>query len=248
MVFCSTGLLSEWSTLPKTNTMFVFDRLLRGMIEATLARRVYEPREQLSVPLLGADPSQAVRLRRPGQSEPIEELDLGFVGRDVRGVTISAALTRGTYRLVSAPSDAAALAGSNSSTDNRSAPKTGDDGGKKKSGEETTGDRSSASGQANESDDAAGDRRWQSLAMIAINGPADESDLTPLSDDRRDGLLEDNRLSWVNAGEAISLAGAQLRGQDSWWYLALLVLVALLVEMFILARSYLSSSKTTLTT
>ena len=236
MVFCSTGLLSEWSTLPKTNTMFVFDRLLRGMIEATLARRVFEPREQLSIPLVGADPSQAVRLRRPGQTEPIEELDLGFVGRDVRGVTISAALARGTYRLVAAPSDSV------------STPSTGDDGGKKKSGDEADAGRGSTGGAASEAEDASADRRWQSLAVLAINGPADESDLTPLSDDRREGLLADNRISWVNAGEAISLAGAQLRGQDSWWYLALIVLGALLLEMFILARSHLSSSKTTLTT
>ncbi|MFM7844301.1 MAG: hypothetical protein ACKPEY_08745, partial [Planctomycetota bacterium] len=237
MVFCSTGLLSEWSTLPKTNTMFVFDRLLRGMIETTLAQRVFEPREQLTVPLVGADPTQAVRLRRPGQTEPLEELDLGFVGRDVRGVTIPAALLRGTYRLFTTPNSSTGGTGAADATTLKN--ESGDTPGAEKTGNEK---------RANEEDESLSGGRWQALAVLAINGPADESDLTPLTEDRRDSITTDDRLSWVNAGEAISLAGAQLRGQDSWWYLALLVLAALLLEMFILARSHWSSPPTAATT
>jgi hypothetical protein len=44
------------------------------------------------------------------------------------------------------------------------------------------------------------------------------------------------QLRWVARGESISLTGAEIWGQDSWWWLALAVLSCLLVELAVLAR------------
>jgi hypothetical protein len=48
-------------------------------------------------------------------------------------------------------------------------------------------------------------------------------------------LAEGSPLAWLEEGDDISLAGATLRGQNLWWYFALLVLVLLLLEMTVLA-------------
>lgn len=71
---------------------------------------------------------------------------------------------------------------------------------------------------------------------LSVNGMATESELVPLTrqefDDRIAGAT--TTVSWIGPNEAISLAGAQIRGQDSWWWLALAVLAILLLEMTVL--------------
>ena len=58
---------------------------------------------------------------------------------------------------------------------------------------------------------------------------------SPISS-RQETLEANASLRWLSGGESISLEGAQLRGQGSWWYLTLLVLLALVGEMVILGR------------
>ncbi len=78
---------------------------------------------------------------------------------------------------------------------------------------------------------------WETV--VAVNGPATESDLTTLDDaalqQRMAGSLN---YRWVGPGETISLGGAQVSGQNLWKWLLGLVLVALLVELAILARPW----------
>jgi hypothetical protein len=70
---------------------------------------------------------------------------------------------------------------------------------------------------------------------IVVNGEASESELQPLSREKFEELAAGTSLRWVEPGEDISLAGAAIRGQTSWWYLALGVLILLLAEMLVLA-------------
>jgi hypothetical protein len=65
VMFCSTGLLSSWTTLPKTNAVLIFDRILRGMIESTLPRHNFPPSERMTLPLPQFDQGLLVKLVRP---------------------------------------------------------------------------------------------------------------------------------------------------------------------------------------
>jgi hypothetical protein len=72
---------------------------------------------------------------------------------------------------------------------------------------------------------------------LAVNGSADESDLSRLNARRRDELAELGVISWIGPNDEISLAGAQVRGQNFWWYLVLLVFLCLLGEIVTLGWS-----------
>jgi hypothetical protein len=74
-------------------------------------------------------------------------------------------------------------------------------------------------------------------APLAVNGPAGESDLK-LLDER--GLAEKIGQAdylWTGAGQTISLARAQIYGQDFWEWLILAVIAGGLLELAILALS-----------
>jgi hypothetical protein len=96
VMFCSSGLLSSWNTLPKTNAVVMFDRILRNMISATLAPRNFDARDQLTLPLPREDQQVVASLMRPGGVEP-EPIDVGFIGKDQRGVTLHGLVERGLY-------------------------------------------------------------------------------------------------------------------------------------------------------
>ena len=81
-----------------------------------------------------------------------------------------------------------------------------------------------------------GARLWE--IPLAVNGPADESELGVLD---RDGLAErmgQSPYRWVDRGETISLAGSPIRGRDLWRWLMLSVMLGLVVELAILARPW----------
>jgi hypothetical protein len=89
---------------------------------------------------------------------------------------------------------------------------------------------------ARKRDEATGredeDPAWE--FVVAVNGPASESDLRPLSDAQQAELAEHPQLTLLADGESISLAGVQTRGQDSWWWLIFAVLVLLGCEVAVL--------------
>jgi hypothetical protein len=68
----------------------------------------------------------------------------------------------------------------------------------------------------------------------AVNGDPQESDLTALPPESLAGLLPAG-WRWLRGEDPISLAGAGLRGQGLWWWLALSVLLVLLAELTVLA-------------
>ncbi|MGI8982336.1 MAG: BatA domain-containing protein [Pirellulaceae bacterium] len=98
VIFCASGLSSSWNTMLTTNATVVFDRILRSMIQATLPRRNYGVQERLTLPLLTEDHDLTVSLARPGDAPP-EPLDIGYIGKEQRGVTVSGMYQRGAYRI-----------------------------------------------------------------------------------------------------------------------------------------------------
>lgn len=81
---------------------------------------------------------------------------------------------------------------------------------------------------------AVGDDKLWELAL-AVNGPADESQLKSLSPTAFAERAGDRTLRWIDRNESISLAGATTYGQDWWRWLMAAVLALLLIELAILA-------------
>lgn len=104
VVLCSTGLHSAWNTLPQTNAIVIFDRILRSMIRATLPERNFAARDRLSIPLSAEDRDLTMTLTRPDASTP-EILDIGYIAKNVRGVNLNLPLTRGPYRITALKKD-----------------------------------------------------------------------------------------------------------------------------------------------
>ena len=70
----ATGVFSSpsgqgWNTLPLTDAMLVFDRLLRSMIESTLLQSNYEGAESVALPVAPALRRSRFTLERPGAAE-----------------------------------------------------------------------------------------------------------------------------------------------------------------------------------
>ncbi len=98
VLFCSTGVLSSWNTLPKTNAILVFDRALRGMIQNTLPQRNLTAIDRLTLALPAADQNLLASLARPNQPTP-QPLEVSYVGPDRRGVILTGLIERGMYRI-----------------------------------------------------------------------------------------------------------------------------------------------------
>ena len=79
-------------------------------------------------------------------------------------------------------------------------------------------------------------RLWESA--FAVNGPSRESEPAVLDERALQRRLGDAlRYRWVGPGDAISVAGARVSGQNLWKWLLGLTLAALLVEMAVIGRS-----------
>ncbi len=192
VLFVSSGLLPEWNTMATTNAMLIFDRILRSMIRSTLPTRNFGTVDRITLPLPTPDRDIRPVLRRPGETQTPETLDVGFVGREQLGVSIEQPLARGIYRITAARVDAGANGSTNQTV-------------------------------------------WD--VPLAVNGDPAESDLQMFSREQFDQRVALDNVQWVGPGEPISLAGSQIRGQNSWWWLILVVLLLLLLELAILASS-----------
>ena len=246
VVFMASGVFSGWNTLPDSAAMFVFERLSREMIATTLPPAQFATLESIKVPLPDVEPDSRVELFWPDQPGRPTPLDFGFIDQQRRGVTLANALTRGIYRIaVHSENASAALSTAAGKTDGGAA--DGKANGKDVPGGEsnTDGKSGGAAGKASGDNPAAGGANDPALRALegatrviplALNGPARESDLAPLTAAKLESLEANESLRWLSSGESISLEGAQLRGQGSWWYLALAVLLALIGELVILAR------------
>lgn len=100
VVLYTSGLVSPWSTIPRTNCFIIFDRILRDMMQDTFAERNFRVQNRIEVRLPPVDREVAVTLQRPisGSTEEIAEqvIHSGFL--DSRSLSFNA-LQAGEYRL-----------------------------------------------------------------------------------------------------------------------------------------------------
>jgi hypothetical protein len=233
VIMFTTGLYPSWNDMPRKYAFWLVDRILRSRIQSTLPERNVDT--SAAPVMVGVQPNQRnepfVLLRPGGTQQPLE---VERRGRDDFAVAVSDFAQRGIYRVaIHHPASA----------------------GDASAGEPNAGNGKTASGGK------APDRRkadWE--AVIAANGPADESKLasidqrglaermsgaadSPAADaTAANGSTADGRYQWVPRGQPISLSGAEVWGQDTWWWLVLTSLVCLFLELTILAWPAVSRS------
>ena len=97
VLFFASGVHSNWNTLTKTNTVLMFDRILRSLLETTLPQRNYLSDERILVPIDAADRRARLTLSRP--NAPAEPLAVEALGPDLYGISLRHAMQRGVYRI-----------------------------------------------------------------------------------------------------------------------------------------------------
>lgn len=190
VLLSTSGVFSEWNTLHTTNTMLVFDRILRNMLESTLPRRNFDTASEVTLPVRGNERRGRFVLTRPDGST--EDLLVEALGRDKFGLSIRDLTARGTYSVAAYRPDSAAI--------------------------------------EEEGIDA---KLWE--VPLAVNGPAEESELVPIDEEELARRMGEANYRWIGRNAQISLEGAAVTGQNMWWWLILAVLVLLLIELLILA-------------
>jgi len=196
VLLVTTGVFSSWNTVSLTNTVLVFDRILRGMLQDTLPGYNMDSQEQSVLPVTAAQRSAVFSLLGPeGSPQP---LVVEAVGADRYGVTVKGLTRRGVYRVTATRTKSSAEEGLEA-------------------------------------------KLWE--VPLAINGPADESDLVAREESElrqragRSGSLE-------TAQTAPGLQRAGLQGTYFWKLLMVVVLVLLLLELLILAWPSLGGERT----
>lgn len=81
---------------------------------------------------------------------------------------------------------------------------------------------------------ATAEHQWMEV-LLAVNGPEQESELRPLSDDELRDRMAGSEYRWVSREETIRLASAMAGDQELWRYFLMAVLACLAVEMAVLA-------------
>ncbi|MBM4021231.1 MAG: VWA domain-containing protein [Planctomycetes bacterium] len=190
VVCVTSGLFSPWNTLPKTNAILLFDRLLRSLLATTLPDLNVATADQFTIPLGSADRRADIRLVRPGERQ--ESLAVEALGGDAYGVTIRDMTARGVYTIVASKADLA--------------------------------DRERR-------DMVLWDRPW------AANGEPRESEPGVLNAASFAAKTDDSdAFRWVERDAPISIDGASVSGQGSWWWLLLAAIGCLVAENALLAR------------
>ncbi|HEY2148027.1 MAG TPA: VWA domain-containing protein, partial [Pirellulales bacterium] len=203
----TSGFLSPWNDLPTKNAVWLIDRILRSRIESTLPERNVDTSSRpIDVPVSASERNEQFYLVHPNGKEQLLEVER--IGRDQFGVTVGDFSQRGLYRMaIRKPQTAVEPAANKAET-------------------KTVGKMS-----AKTSPDE----------LIAANGPDDESKLAPIDEQAAAAKIKGDsgaapaNYRWVARGAPISLSGAEVWGQDTWWWLILAVLVCLFVELAILA-------------
>jgi hypothetical protein len=187
------------------------------MLARTLPHRNYGTGERAVIPVPQADRRAEFSLARPGGTS--EGVFVDAVGPESFEIALRNLTQRGNYRLLAERSVESAAA----------------------SGLDPTNRSPSASIMRT----AHRERLWQ--LELAVNGPADESELKAISEIDLRERLGDAPVRWLARGEPIRLEGAAIRGQEFWKWLMAGALACLLLELAILTRSHSATSKVSAT-
>ncbi|MEE8452433.1 MAG: BatA domain-containing protein, partial [Thermoguttaceae bacterium] len=195
VLLVTTGVFPRWNTLPLVNTVLIYDRIFRAMLQETLPRRNMSSQGSFIVPVSAA--ARNARITLSGPDHPAEPLVVQAVGANRHGITIESITRRGLY-LISA-------------------------------------DRTEESlGQGLES------RLW--TLPLAVNGPAEESQLLSAEEIRRraaqrglDGGRSDGFADQASALSLDDFQSARVRGGKLWKWVIGLVLACLLLELVVLS-------------
>jgi len=95
VLLVSTGVYSSWNTLSLTNTMLIYDRILRGMLQETLPERNLSSQRRLVFPILPAEQRASFTLAGPEGAE--RPLGVDAIGGDRWGLRLGELTERGHY-------------------------------------------------------------------------------------------------------------------------------------------------------
>jgi hypothetical protein len=109
VLLVTTGVYRDWNTLSLTNTMLIFDRILRSMLERTLPVRNLGTERSLVLPVAAAERTARVTLSGPdGKEEP---LTIDALGPERFGVNVGERVQRGIYRVTASRTQETARGG-----------------------------------------------------------------------------------------------------------------------------------------
>lgn len=111
VMMMTSGTFSTWNTLPRTNAVMIFHRILRSMLLETLPPRNLSSIEQIVMPV--SDRSALYALTRPDGSQ--EPLTAEAISADLYGVIVRNQGSRGIYKLTASRQER----GQGANTDNR---------------------------------------------------------------------------------------------------------------------------------
>ena len=188
VLLVTSGLQSSWNNLPRTNTILIFDRLMRTRLAETLPRRSFETTTNVVLPVAAIDRQAELVVERPDGRQ--ESLTVDALGHDLYGATVPGVTRRGIYTV-------------------------------------TARARQGASGNRDP------EKLWE--AVLAVNGPESESDLKTVTEDEVAKRLGALPYRWWQAGDEVRVEGASVAGVDLWKWLMGMVLLALLLELAVIA-------------
>jgi hypothetical protein len=105
ILFCTTGLQSEWNTLAMSRAVVLLDRAVRSLLDHTLPRRNFATTEPVVLPLRPPSGGAYLQLVHPdGRQEPVM---VDALGGDKYALVLRDLPERGVYKVVSREADAA---------------------------------------------------------------------------------------------------------------------------------------------
>ncbi len=224
----SRGALSDWNNLTKDNPVLLFDRIIRTQLEETLPRRNFDSGERITLPAErgeqmqytltrpevkeAASPDESAADDSDAQSPDLanvpkreEILPVDALGAETFGISVRNATRAGHYVVTA-----------------------------RRLVDESAGPTIPVSLTPDAPPlERSGEKRRE--MVLAVNGPASESDLRSLDAAMLKERLGDANYRWIESDEPIALEGAQVRGRDLWKWLAGICLAGLLLEMFVLS-------------
>jgi len=103
VLFVSTGVFRQWNTLTSVNTVLLFDRIFRDLLERTLPKRNLTSTERVVVPVPAELREARFTLTDPAGGQQWVSADA--LGSDRYGIVVRNLPHRGFYRIAANPLD-----------------------------------------------------------------------------------------------------------------------------------------------